>query len=140
MKKSRRILVAEDQVLIALDLSFAIEDTGNKVIGPVSKVQDALRCIEEASIDGAILDMNLTDGDSGPLVERLMAIGTPFVIQTGLGLPPAVAARFPDLNVYFKPCDTGVIVSQLMAMIDARKPAGLEIGKTCVGPGATVDH
>jgi len=116
-----RILVAEDEVFIALDLSFAVEDSGCQVVRPVANVRDALRLIDETVVAGAILDVNLLDGDISPVVERLIEIGTPFILQTGLGLPPDLAARFPFLQVHSKPCDAATLIEQLLAMIESRR-------------------
>jgi DNA-binding NtrC family response regulator len=130
---NRRILVLEDEVLIALDLSFAIEDAGGMVAGPVDTAEGALRLINEKVVQGAILDVNLVDGDSTLVVERLIELDKPFIIQTGLGLPAALAARFPDLTVHFKPSDSGLIVRQLLAMIEAQsQPNAID----CNPPGA----
>lgn len=117
---NRQILVVEDEVLIALDLAFAIEDAGCLVAGPAATAKDALRLIADTAVQGAILDINLVDGDSTLVIERLIELDKPFIIQTGLGLPAELAARFPALTVHFKPFDSGVIVQQLLEMIEAQ--------------------
>lgn len=134
MVTNNRILVAEDEIFIALDLSFAIEDACGQVVGPVSSVKDALLLIDEKSVEGAILDVNLVDGDIAPVLARLIANGTPLIIQTGLGLPPALAARFPNLTVHTKPSNSTVIVEQLMAMIAARKSLKPASGSSASSP------
>ena len=114
------ILVAEDEPFIALDVALAIEDARGNVAGPAASVREALALIETLPIVGAILDVNLVDGDITPVAERLIAAGIPMIIQTGIGLPPKLAARFPDLTVQIKPCAAATLVLQLEALIANR--------------------
>lgn len=115
------ILVAEDEPFIALDVALAIEDARGNVAGPAASVREALALIETLPIVGAILDVNLVDGDITPVAERLIAAGIPMIIQTGIGLPPKLAARFPDLTVQIKPCAAATLVLQLEALIANRR-------------------
>ena len=57
--RGKRFLVVEDEPMIALDIVAGLESAGVAVEGPVGSVEDALRAIENASIDGALLDANL---------------------------------------------------------------------------------
>ena len=111
------ILVAEDEPFIALDVALAIEDAGGKVAGPAASVKEALALIESRPIAAAILDVNLVDGDISPVAERLITAGIPVILQTGIGLPPKLATRFPDLQVNIKPCVAATLVIQLEALI-----------------------
>ena len=118
------VLVAEDQPLIALDVALAIEDAGGVVAGPAASVRECLALIDSQPIVAAILDVNLTDGDISPVAEALMLTGVPIIVQTGIGLPPELAARFPDLVVQIKPCVAATLVVQLEALIAAGRHAG----------------
>lgn len=111
------VLVAEDQVFIALDLALAIEDAGGEVAGPVASVKEALALIKTRPIAAAILDANLTDGDITPVAVLLLEAGIPIIIQSGVGLAPELAARFPDLEVHIKPYIAADLVAQLGALI-----------------------
>ena len=115
------ILVAEDEPFIALDVALAIEDAGGEVAGPAASVEEALALIESLPIIAAILDVNLADGDISPVAERLIIAGIPVILQTGIGLPPKLAARFPDLQVNIKPCAAATLVAQLEALILSRR-------------------
>lgn len=120
------VLVAEDEPFIALDVALAIEDAGGEVAGPVASVKEALVLIETRPIAAAILDVNLVDGDIGPVAELLIASGIPMIIQTGIGLPLELAARFPDLAVQIKPCVSARLVAELVELIAVHReiPAG----------------
>lgn len=110
----------EDEPFIALDLSFAIEDTGRDVIGPAATVREALLLLDKHPVVAAILDVNLVDGDISPVVEYLVAHGVPFIVQTGVGLPADLVACFPNLVVRIKPIVAAVLVAQLELLIFER--------------------
>jgi len=115
--KHALILIAEDEPFIALDVALAVEDAGGEVAGPAASVREALALIDTLPIVAAILDVNLADGDITPVAERLIAAGIPIIIQSGIGLPPNLAARFPDLPFSMKPCAAATMVVRLEALI-----------------------
>ena len=117
------VLVAENEPFIALDLAYAIEDGGGEVVGPVASVREALALLETRSVSGAILDVNLADRDISPLAEILLSRGVPIIIQTGVGLPAELAARYPDLVVRIKPCLASNLVRELATLIAACQAA-----------------
>ena len=117
------VLVAEDEPFIALDVAMAVEDAGGEVLGPAASVREALELIDGRDIAAAILDVNLIDGDVSPLAEALIARGVPILLQSGIGLPLDLAARFPDLAFRLKPCTAAVLVRQLADLIAAQKTA-----------------
>ena len=65
------ILVAEDNLYIALDLSNAIEDMDGRVVGPASTVAEALQLLEQHHVAAAILDCQLGDHDAAALAHVL---------------------------------------------------------------------
>ena len=121
MLNNTLVLVAEDEAIIALDVTMAIEDAGGKVAGPAASVRQALALIEAMPIAAAILDVNLSDGDISPVAEALLTAGIPIILQTGVGLPAELVARFPDLTVQIKPCTAASLVAQLVTLITERR-------------------
>ncbi|USU09504.1 response regulator [Sphingomonadaceae bacterium OTU29MARTA1] len=82
--RDRRILIVEDEYLVADDLALALRDAGATVVGPVGSVADALSLIRAtARIDGAVLDINLHGTMSYPVAELLLAKAIPFLFATG---------------------------------------------------------
>jgi CheY-like chemotaxis protein len=81
----RRILLVEDEYLIAMEMERWLSDAGVEVVGPVPSVDQALDLIEdEGPLDGAILDVNLGDGERVfPVADRLEALGVPYLFATG---------------------------------------------------------
>lgn len=115
------ILIAEDQPFIALDLFFAVVDAGGEVAGPVASVKNALALLSTQRVAGAILDSNLTDGDVTPVATLLLEAGIPIIIQSGVGLAPELASRYPWLTVYIKPYVASDLVAELAALIAAKR-------------------
>lgn len=123
------VLVVEDEPFIALDVALAVQDAGGKVVGPAATVREALALIATNAIAAAILDVNLSDGDISPVAELLIDAGIPIILQTGIGLPPELAARYPDIVVHIKPCVAAQLVHQLELLIaDAGNANGHPIG------------
>lgn len=114
------ILVVEDEPIIALGLAFAIREADGEVVGPAASVKAALVLLENHCVAGAILDVNLTDGIVSPVVECLMLLKVPLILQTGIGIPVELAARFPNLIVRIKPNIADVLIAELATMIVGR--------------------
>ena len=82
--RDRRILVVEDEYLIAMSLQDALEEAGSVVVGPVSSVDKALKRIEdEPRLDAAVLDVNLGGVLAFPVADMLIARNIPFVFTSG---------------------------------------------------------
>ncbi len=81
----RRVLVVEDEYLIAIELKRWLQEAGADVVGPVAGVEQALDLIEDdGAPDVAVLDINLGAGETvGPVADRLAALGVPFLFATG---------------------------------------------------------
>jgi DNA-binding response OmpR family regulator len=113
-----KILIVEDEELVALALALAAEDLGVSVVGPVARVADALTLIENGWIDGAIIDAQLVDRDITPVALRLAEQIVPFVVYTGTGLPEELAATHPDTPVMMKPTRVDCVLRSLITRID----------------------
>lgn len=129
------ILVVEDEPIIGMALAFAIEDAGGTIVGPAASVKSALALLETQCVRGAILDVNLTDGLISPVVEYLILRQVPLILQTGVGVPADLAARFPDLIVRIKPTPADELVFELATLIvrielDANCAAGRKGGSS----------
>lgn len=87
--KGLRILVVEDEYLVATDIVEAIETLGGKVIGPCPDLGTARRMLREELLDGAVVDLNLKGELGDPLARQIAARGVPILYYTGYGTPPA---------------------------------------------------
>lgn len=70
---SARILVIEDEALVAMELRFVLEDLGHEVIGTVADARSARRMVEESDVDLALVDIHLSDGPTGIDLGRELA-------------------------------------------------------------------
>ncbi|WP_292060405.1 MULTISPECIES: response regulator [unclassified Brevundimonas] len=105
----RRVLIVEDESLVAMLLETILGDMGCTVIGPESNVGDGLRVATgETDLDAALLDVNVAGQEVFPIAEALKARGVPFVFSTGYGesgLPehwrgnPTVQKPFTDAAI-----------------------------------------
>ncbi|HSI19682.1 MAG TPA: response regulator [Sphingomonas sp.] len=118
MPPKHRILIVEDESIIALNLADAVEDAEAELVGPVGSVAEALALLATTPINGAVLDANLFDGVVTPLALHLLDLGVPFVIHTGTGMPVDLAARPLDAPLMMKPATATSVVAKLMEKLD----------------------
>lgn len=82
----RRILVVEDESLVAMLLETILEDMGAEPVGAISTVDEALEVVaDDPLLDAALLDVNVAGREVFPVAEALKARGVPFVFSTGYG-------------------------------------------------------
>jgi CheY-like chemotaxis protein len=99
-----RILVVEDDFLIARDIKEAIERLGGRVVGPIGRLEQAQDLARRTVFDAAILDVKL-DGDvTFPLAEELLMRGVPIVLATGYDLV-SLPEKFQGVPHLRKPFD-----------------------------------
>jgi CheY-like chemotaxis protein len=84
--KGRRVLVVEDESLVAMLLETILEDMGCTPIGPISNVPEgAATARDEPDLDCALLDVNVAGQQVFPVADALKTRGVPFVFSTGYG-------------------------------------------------------
>ncbi|MCC6914754.1 MAG: response regulator [Rhodospirillaceae bacterium] len=98
-----RILIVEDDALVALNLQEFVESLGCTVVGPMGRLAAALDVLDRVSIDGAMLDINLHGEMVYPLAERLAERRTPMLFCSGYAFTQAVPKRFQDYPQVAKP-------------------------------------
>ncbi len=81
--EARRVLVVEDEALVAMMIQDFLTENGHAVIGPISRVSEALLAAKIGDFDAAVLDVNLGDGMAYSVAEILAERGVPFVFVTG---------------------------------------------------------
>lgn len=105
----RRVLVVEDEALIAMYVEDVISRFGYSVAGVVSSVEEAFSFIEHHAIDAAVLDINLEGKLVFPFVDTLIARGIPFVFASSYGergIPPRYRVG-PVVQKPFAPSELG---------------------------------
>jgi two-component sensor histidine kinase/DNA-binding response OmpR family regulator len=99
-----RMLIAEDEALVAIMMEDVAIELGWSVVGPFSRTADALAAAKTDDIHAAILDVNLGGETVYPVADTLMARGVPFVFATGYGAE-SIDRRFACAPVLQKPID-----------------------------------
>jgi len=98
-----KLLLVEDEFVLALGLSDALADLGAVVVGPVATVDDALALVQRVpEIDGAVLDVNLGQEVAYPVADALLARGIPFFFATA-NERTALPERFAQVAICRKP-------------------------------------
>lgn len=134
MERSRkpRLLVAEDDAVIALDLESTLASLGCEVVGPVSSLRDALRLAQDATLDGAVLDVGLNGGAAYPVIDRLAERNVPVFLVTGYD-DAVLADRVRSLPRLTKPFHGPQLAGLLAAALPAPDgPAPARSGRRLV--------
>lgn len=115
-----RILLVEDETMIAMELTAALQKAGHDVVGPARSVSGALTLLEGGSCDAAVLDINLGKETSAPIAEFLQRRQIPFVAVTGYNRSqlPEVMEQAPLLT---KPLRIEALLATLTdCLVEAR--------------------
>lgn len=111
--EGRRILVVEDEYMVAGEVVGELEARGALVVGPVPTVARALEIVEASgALDGAVLDVNLHDEMAFPVADALAARGVRFVLSTGYD-KAVIPERFAGVPRCEKPVDPVEIADAL---------------------------
>jgi two-component sensor histidine kinase/CheY-like chemotaxis protein len=116
-----RILLVEDDAIIAINLCEALENAGGVVVGPARTVERALELIQTGPVDTAVLDIRLEGHNTLELAERLIERGIPVLFQTSD--PTLVTDRVRAVPVLRKPIAAEQLIASVQALFDDPAPA-----------------
>lgn len=114
----KRVLVVEDEAMVAGMVEDMLVEFGATVVGPVASVARALAICETETIDAAVLDVNLGGERIDEVATLLAARGVPLVLATGYGT--SVAQAWPGAQVIDKPYARGKLEAALIAAFAAK--------------------
>lgn len=113
MSGGKRVLLVEDELLLALDTQDLLTEAGYEVVGPATSLDAALAMAEGEILELAVLDINLAGKLVWPVAERLVARNIPIILLSGFGgnldVPPALRAA-PRLG---KPVVARLLLDQM---------------------------
>ena len=118
-----RILLVEDEFLVAMVAEEALIEFGCTVIGPVDRIEVAIELAESEPLDAALLDVNIAGNPVYPVAEVLARRGVPFAFVSGYGASdPGCPEAYRAAPVMPKPYGTADIERILALLL---RPAGL---------------
>lgn len=112
----RRVLIVEDEALVAMLVEDTLLDAGAEVAGPAATASEALALLASSRPDVAVVDINLGDHTSEPVTTALTARGVPFLVATGYGAA-ALGTLPPGTGVIAKPFELAALVERLAALL-----------------------
>ncbi len=112
------VLVAEDELIIGVDLCDTMAEAGYDVEGPYHRLSSAMLSLQKHRPDLAILDVRLDDGDSFPLAEALIKENVPVIFHSGQVSPEEMRKRFPQALACSKPCPPSEMIEMVREALD----------------------
>jgi CheY-like chemotaxis protein len=125
-----KILVLEDEWMIAEQIEGMLGDLGFEVVGPIGRVEQALALLDEQRIDAALLDINVNGTTTYAVAKRLVEADIPFLFLTGYAaadLPGKMGAR-PLLQ---KPVNARILRQAMMNLLN---PGAARDTDSCTQP------
>lgn len=107
-----RVLLVEDEPLIAMDLASQLSDAGAVIVNRCATVSQAMEHLENSSIDVAVIDFVLEDRNSEPLQIALEGKGVPFVVVTAY--PSVLVRRRVGQRILHKPVSPDLLRTTVM--------------------------
>jgi DNA-binding response OmpR family regulator len=124
----KRILVAEDDFLISLELQTILEDAGVEVVGPARTLESALSLAADSQLSAAMLDVRLGKTPIHAVARYLSSRGIPFIFYTGQVRNDPDLVEWPAAKVITKPAPPRTLVRELSEILTA--PAKSDVSRT----------
>lgn len=115
-QNSARILIVDDEPIIALSLEEMLIDAGFKVAAVAHKIDKAIALIESGGCDAAIIDANLAGVSASPVASALAARGLPFIVLSGYSREQ-LQGDFPGAHFMQKPCRPTQLIGVVSTMV-----------------------
>lgn len=112
-----RVLIAEDEVIVAMELRQMVEDHGAEALGPCFTVESAFDAATAGTPSVAILDVRLGRSLISPVAAALAARGVPFVFYSGQSDNDAAIAAWPSAPLVSKPCAAGALIAAMESVL-----------------------
>ncbi len=110
-----RVLIVEDEFLIARTLAQMLTDGGHVVTGMVGSAEKAIQLLEEQKCDAAVVDANLAGSSAAPIGSALRKRGIPFVVISGYSKQQLLAG-LRDAPFLPKPVDPNELLAAVSAL------------------------
>ncbi len=115
----QRVLVVEDELMVAMGIEMILTDAACEVVGPVGRFDEAVDAARTGRFDVAVLDVNLRGTEVYPVADVLAARGIPFAFLTGYGRD-TLPARFTGHDVLAKPFQKEALLHTISSLATHR--------------------
>ena len=111
-----RILIVEDEPIVALNYASILEEAGYEVLGPVGSIRKGIEIIGREPIDGAVLDIDLRGVPVDPIILALQQKGVPYIFVSAF---PAMVGPYKNAVFLEKPCIAAELIKAVNALVQA---------------------
>ena len=115
--KGVRVLVAEDEAIIAFELEAFLTEAGAEVVGPTYSLGDAMNLAEGEGLAAAVLDIRLGEDTIAPVARLLTERGIPFLFYSGQIDNDPILAEWPTSTLVPKPASPRVVIHALAELL-----------------------
>jgi DNA-binding NarL/FixJ family response regulator len=112
-----RVLIAEDEAIVAMELQQLMEDHGAEALGPCYTIESALEAVAGGAPSVAILDVRLGRSLISPVASALAERGVPFVFYSGQSERDSAVAAWPSAPLVSKPCSSGTLIAAVESVL-----------------------
>jgi DNA-binding response OmpR family regulator len=112
-----RVLVVEDDSLLAMDLEMTLVEAGAVVVDLCQTLDEAMQRADAADFAVAVLDFGLGSETVSPVARRLVNLGVPFVLYTGKSRHEPSLAEWSDCSIVEKPASSRALVSAVRTVL-----------------------
>jgi DNA-binding NarL/FixJ family response regulator len=111
-----RILIVEDEPLIAMELEELVQELGCEAVGPAGDVPTALRLLADRELDAAVLDIKINGDTSFTIADELLRLGKPWIFTTGCDAE-VLDGHYSDVPLVIKPFsreDVSALITEMV--------------------------
>lgn len=120
----KRVLIVEDNPIIAYDISDLVEDTGAEPVGPALDLASGMRLVTENHLDAALLDIDLGGEYVWPIAEALDRNAVPYAFVSAQCNADPMPETFRSRPCIYKPAKPNDIINALIGFAGKPKAAG----------------
>ena len=125
--KGVRVLVVEDEYLVAILIEEILQSAGCVVMGPVPRLPEALDAIDHEDYDVAVLDVNLAGERVNPVADALSERNVPFLFVTGYGTN-ALPSEYAERPHICKPFRMAELIGALSSVVKSQPQEAAQLG------------
>ena len=119
MVAGARVMVVEDNAVVAWDIEAMLQEAGYTVLGPLASVAATLAFLDEVRPDAVLLDLKLQDQVATPIANALVATGIPFALLTGMD-DTAIEGELLQIPRLAKPFGSEAIREMVLSLLELR--------------------